>query len=69
MAQMEQTMITAPDARLALEAKHRRLQTLVGELLVTNQQLRFRVEQLEREKESAERALAHATAGAALLMP
>ena len=68
MAQTEQSLNMAPDAALKLEAKHGRLQKLVGELLVTNQQLRFQVEQLEREKDVAERALASATATAALLL-
>lgn len=69
MAQMDTTMSTAPDLSITEERKHQRLQTLVGELLVTNQQLRFRVEQLEQEKGLAERALASATAVAGLLLP
>ena len=69
MAQTEQSLNTAPDASLALEAKHSRLQKLVGELLVTNQQLRFQLEQLAQEKDVAERALASAAAGASLLLP
>lgn len=69
MAQMEQSLNTAPEASPTLEAKHGRLQKLVGELLVTNQQLRFQVQQLEREKDVAERALASATVSGALLLP
>lgn len=68
MAQTEQSLNAAPEASLG-EAKHTRLQKLVGELLVTNQQLRFQVEQLERERDVAERALASASSGAALLLP
>ncbi len=37
------------------------LQMLVGELLVENQRLRFRVAQLEQEAQRAERGLAEAT--------
>jgi hypothetical protein len=66
--QSEQTNRTAPE-RLLLEAEHRRLQTLVGELLSTNQELRFKVEQLEKQAESAERGLRRACSTAGMLMP
>ena len=43
MAQMMQETDVAPDdARFSLEARHERLQTLVGELLQTNEELRFK---------------------------
>jgi len=58
-----------PEEPLSLEAKHARLQALVGELLQTNQELRFKVRELEREKDSAERGLKNACATAALLLP
>jgi hypothetical protein len=57
----------APDEILSVEAQHDRLLTLVGELLEANQQLRFKVAQLERQAESAQRGLADATSWAALL--
>jgi len=74
MAQIDGTMSGAPDTFLTHEAKqlgtkNQRLQALVGELLVTNQELRFRVKQLEQEKGVAERALEKATVHAGLLMP
>ena len=59
----------AREVPLTLEAKHARLQALVGELLKTNQELRFKVQQLEQEKDSAERGLKSACATAALLLP
>lgn len=59
----------APEEILSLEAQQDRLLTLVGELLAANQQLRFKVAQLERQAASAERGLAHAAAWAALLLP
>jgi hypothetical protein len=66
MAQTEQTQDAVPDAFLALEAKNRQLQILVGELLATNQELRFKVDQLTGRAESAEQGLTQscATAGA-----
>jgi len=49
MAHREQAIDTAPDASHSLEAKNHRLQTLVGELLATNQELRFKVVELEKQ--------------------
>ncbi|HEX4284514.1 MAG TPA: hypothetical protein VHZ28_05445 [Terracidiphilus sp.] len=66
MAQIEQ-MTTAPDISVALEAKNHRLQVLVGELLATNQELRFKVAQLKERAESAEQGLAHSCSAAGAL--
>jgi regulator of replication initiation timing len=40
----------------ALEAQYRSLQTLVGELLLTNQKLRLEVTQLKQEREPSAQA-------------
>lgn len=69
MAQREQSLSAALDASLTLEARASRLQKLVGELVATNQHLRFEVERLERANDAAESALASATAGCAHLLP
>ena len=69
MAQMEPKMSTTPDASLALEASNRRLQSLVGELLATNQELRFKIAALERQVGQAERGLAKSTSWAGMLLP
>ena len=69
MAQTEQTIHAAPDAPLALEAKNRQLQILVGELLATNQELRFKVAQLMERAESAEQGLARSCQAASVLWP
>lgn len=69
MAQAEQTMSAAPEASLALEAKNHRLQTLVGELLTSNQELRFKVAELELRLERTEDSLTHACAMSAALLP
>ncbi len=66
MANGDALMNAAPE--LSVEDRGRRLETLVGELLATNQQLRFRVQRLEEEKDGAERALARAAACTALIL-
>ena len=54
MAQIDETPGSAPvkvvaaNTPNAIEAERRRLQALVGELLATNQELRFKVERLEK---------------------
>ena len=58
-----------PEVPHDLPGDHRRLQALVGELLQTNQELRFKVGELEKRAESAERGWARACAAAGLLMP
>ncbi len=68
-AQVEPLMSATPDASLALEASNRRLQSLVGELLATNQELRFKIAALERQVGQAERGLAKATNWAGMLLP
>ncbi len=57
MAQIKE-LTTAPEASALLEAKNHRLQVLVGELLATNQELRFKLEQLKDRAESAQKGLA-----------
>jgi len=69
MAHREQAIDTAPDASHSLEAKNHRLQTLVGELLATNQELRFKVVELEKQAKSLERGLAETSAAAGALWP
>jgi hypothetical protein len=49
-----------PEQRLH-ETREHQLLTLIGELLETNQALRFKVEQLERQGEKTESALEQAT--------
>ena len=48
MAQTDETQGPAPVDTDAIEAEARRLQALVGELLATNQELRFKVARLEK---------------------
>ena len=48
MAQMDETERSAPVEIDAVEAERRRLQALVGDLLKTNQELRFKVARLEQ---------------------
>jgi hypothetical protein len=67
MAQLEQTELAAPQDALPMEAEHRRLQKLVGELLLTNQELRFKLDELERQAESAKQPSAFACAAAVML--
>jgi hypothetical protein len=50
-----------------LEAKNHQLQVLVGELLATNQELRFKLEQLKQRAERAEQGLAHSIHAAGAL--
>ena len=47
-------------ALLALEAQYRSLQTLVNELLVTNQQLRLKIAKLKNEEPAAACPFLHA---------
>jgi hypothetical protein len=65
MAQIERTQSAAPDSSLVLEAKNRQLQILVGELLTTNQELRFKVAELEKQAQNLERGLLQSSAAAA----
>ncbi|MGA8731705.1 MAG: hypothetical protein WB608_23305 [Terracidiphilus sp.] len=66
---MMQETDVAPDDSLSLEARHGRLQTLVGELLRTNEELRLRVLHLEQKVERRTRSLDEACAVYGLLMP
>jgi hypothetical protein len=54
---------------LALEARHSQLQTLVSELLTTNQGLRFRIVALEGQLERAQRGLADAATWMGMIFP
>lgn len=58
-----------PSQNAPLDSEHRRLQNLVGELLQSNRELRFKVEHLQKQAETAERGLKSACAPAALLLP
>lgn len=69
MIALERPENAEPEEPRALAADHRRLQALVGELLKTNQELRFKVEELEKRAEGAERGLSRACATAAMLFP
>jgi len=54
-------------AASSLEEQNRRLQTLVGELILDNQELRFKMAHLEAELEKSERGLKAATQWAGML--
>lgn len=69
MTTLEPAAGTAQEKLRALHAEHQRLQVLMGELLQTNQALRFKMEQLEARAEGAERGLAKACAAAGMLLP
>jgi hypothetical protein len=58
---------SAPPDDLTLAYENRRLQTLVGELLRTNQELRFRNAMLEEQDAELKRGLANSTAWAGML--
>jgi hypothetical protein len=64
---LEHSVPSALEQLRLLEARHQRLQVVVGELLQTNQELRFQVATLEQRAESAERGLASASTWAAIL--
>jgi hypothetical protein len=59
----------APAESLPLEDQNARLMALVGELLEANQQLRFKVADLERQTKRTASALTEASAVYALLLP
>jgi hypothetical protein len=65
--QLEQSMTESPKPQLPAEEQNKRLHVLVGDLLKTNQELRFRVAFLERQAESLERGLKSATAWSGLI--
>jgi hypothetical protein len=69
MAQPMLAKYEAPAESLPLEEQNARLMVLVGELLEANQQLRFRVAELERQGERTASALTEASAVYALLLP
>jgi hypothetical protein len=59
----------SPEEQLAHEARQEQLLTLVGELLQTNQELRFKVAELERRADTAEDALDAASRWSGFLLP
>jgi hypothetical protein len=59
----------APAESHRLEEQNARLMTLVGELLETNQQLRFKLAELEQQSNRTASALAEASAVYGLLLP
>jgi hypothetical protein len=74
MAQgMEQVVMQethrSTDEGLALETRNHQLLTLVGELLQTNQQLRFKVAELEQRADAADSALDAASRWSGFLLP
>jgi hypothetical protein len=69
MAQPMLTTNEAPAESLPLEQQNDRLMALVGELLAANQQLRFKVAELEQQSKRTASALADASAVYALLLP
>ncbi|HEX3891558.1 MAG TPA: hypothetical protein VHW46_03210 [Terracidiphilus sp.] len=58
----------SPEA-FAQDARQEQLLTLVGELLTTNQELRFKLAQVEREAERATRAAKESSAVYRMLLP
>ena len=69
MAQPMLAAHEAPAEPLPLEQQNARLMALVGELLEANQQLRFKIAELERQSKRTASALAEASAVYALLLP
>jgi hypothetical protein len=69
MAEQKQLPVATPEEAFPAKDKQVRLEKLVGQLLETNQQLRFKVAQLEQQKESLERGLTQSCAGAGMLWP
>jgi hypothetical protein len=64
-----QEMHKSTDERLALETRNHQLLRLVGELLQTNQQLRFKVAELEQRADAADGALDEASRWSGFLLP
>jgi hypothetical protein len=58
-----------PETMRAVEAREEQLLTLVGELLQTNQELRFKVAELERRADAAESALDETSRWSGFLLP
>jgi hypothetical protein len=69
MEELKQGAGSAPHRDFVLEASHARLEKLVGELLTANQELRFKLAQLEHQAAALERGLAQSCAAAAVLWP
>jgi hypothetical protein len=74
---METTMETAQtvcktrelaESASLLEVQNQRLQAMVSELILDNQELRFKAAQLEMELEKNERGMKAATAWAGMLL-
>jgi hypothetical protein len=62
-------IILSPEALQATEARQGQLLALVGELLQTNQELRFKVAALERLADAAEDALDATSRWSGFLLP
>jgi hypothetical protein len=69
MAQPTLATNNAPAEPLPLEKQNARLMTLVAELLETNQELRFKVTELEQKSKRTANALADASAVYRMLVP
>lgn len=54
MAQLEDTVHAEPEIAATLEAENQRLQMLLSDLLKTNQELRFRLDEMEQRAEREE---------------
>jgi len=61
--------IKSPEDLPAVESHQHQLLTLVGELLQTNQELRFKVAELERRADAAEDALNATSRWSGFLLP
>lgn len=68
MEQNIEAAARAANSTLDSQAEEQRLQTLVGELLATNQDLRFKVVELEQKAERLRRALNNAAVVQGLMM-
>ena len=53
--QIDQKLAHAPEQDLTADEQNQRLQALVGQLLKTNQELRFKVASLEHQAENSMR--------------
>ena len=58
-----------PQGKSMVEPREEQLLTLVGELLQTNQELRFKVAELERRADAAEDALDETSRWSGFLLP
>ena len=66
MMQQNESQLRLADERSPAEEQNERLQLLVGELLRTNQELRYKLAQLEQQAESVEQGRYPASAWSGL---